>query len=435
MTNRTRLIACFTVFLCCLLVACGSDLGSGTDAEGDTEDAAREDAPAPDTDGETAADETTGPDAEADGDADEAPPPEAADEADAAEPPGFHETGRAVVGSGFHPRLQADDAGRLHLLVHDGRELFYRTWSGSAWSAPELVPGSDGVSSHKATRHRMSVARDGTRVFVSWGTGWGNDIRFAYRDSAGWHGPETACSASVRPWEYAAVAGRSAGDAYVFCMVDDLWVAHRSPAGAWDGPTNIWTGAAKHVAAVTTASDEIHGTFRFARVYYFHGNGSAWSDVHEVTTRGDSAELPAIVVDGAGVVHLAWQRWLEEGGWHIDSVRYSRGNDDSWSGGGPGVLVHTYATQASNQPELAVDARGRVLVAWVEGTEVLLSPSLDGSTFSGPYAIAGDPADVAAGALENDLATPPIVVLGSDVHVVYENSSSQITHLVGTVSP
>jgi len=410
-----------------LAAACGGDLpAAGDDGGRDDalEDSRADEADAPDVD--VATDDAAGPETEDDGAL------EADDGAETTEP-GFTERSRTTIGSGFHPRLQADTSGRLHLVYHDGNQVFYRSWS-DAWTAAELVPGSDGVSRMKATRHRMWVSPAGDRVDVSWGTGWGNDIRFARRDGAGWHGPETACSASVRPWEYAAVAGRSSGDDYVLCMVDDLWVAHRSPAGVWDAPVNIWTGAAKHVAAVTTPDDEIHAAFRFARVYYVRGDGSTWSDVYDVTGRGDSAELPAIVVDSSGIVHLAWQRWLSSGtDWAIDSVRYARGNDATWSGGGPGVLVHAYAAPA-NPPELAVDGLGRVLVAWVEGSAVLLSASADGATFAGPFPAATDPAAVNAGALENDLATPPLVVLGSDVHLVYENDARQLVHLVGSLT-
>jgi hypothetical protein len=421
--RRNLAFACGLVWVL-VVAACGAELPSTSDDGGRDDvlgDSHPDEADTPDVDVVT--DDAAGPDT------DDA---EVSDADDGAETtaPGFTERSRTTIGSGFHPRLQADASGRLHLVYHDGNQVFYRSWSG-AWTAAELVPGSDGVSRNKATRHRMWVNPAGDRVDVSWGTGWGNDIRFARRDGTGWHGPETACSASVRPWEYAAVAGRSTGDDYVFCMVDDLWVAHRSPAGVWDAPLNIWTGASKHVAAVTTPDDEIHAAFRFARVRYVRGDGSTWSDVYDVTGGGDSAELPAIVVDGSGTVHLAWQRWLGSGTvWAIDSVRYARGNDATWSGGGPGVLVHAYAAPA-NPPELAVDGLGRVLVAWVEGSAVLLSASVDGATFAGPFPAATDPAPVDAGALENDLATPPLVVLGSDVHLVYENDAGQLVHLVG----
>lgn len=361
---------------------------------------------------------------------------EAEAEADAPVEPGFHETGREVVGDGWHPRLAADRDGRLHLLVQDDGLLRYRTWNGS-WSAPETLAGSEGVPGGKATRHRMWVSADGTRVYVSWGTGWDTDIRFAWRDGGGWHGPETACPRTVRPWEYAAPAGRSGGDAYVFCMVDDLWVAHRSPAGTWESPVHLWTGASKHVVAVTGADDRIHLAFRFARVYYANGDGTSWSPVREVTTHGDSAELPAIAVGPGGVVHLAWQRWLDHGGgaWAIDSVRYARGNDDTWSGGGPGVLVHEYEAPA-NPPELAVDDAGRVVTAWVEADEVLLAAAAaGGESFLGPWAVADDAAPPHDGALENDLATPPLAFVGPTLHLVYEDDAGRIVHVSGTVTP
>lgn len=357
-------------------------------------------------------------------------------EADVPVAPGFHETQREVVGNGWHPRLAADDGGRLHLLVHDGSQLFYRRWDGS-WSAPEPVPGSDGVAANKCGRARMWVARDGARVQVSWGTGFDTDVRFAWRDGGGWHGPETPCPRSVRAWEYAATAGRSGGDAYVFCMFDDLWVARRSPTGTWEGPTRIWTGASKHVVAVTGPDDRIHLAFRFARVYYANGDGASWSPMYEVTTHGDSAELPAIALGPDGVVHLAWQRWLDHGGgaWAIDSVRYARGNDETWSGGGPGVLVHEYEAPA-NPPELAVDDGGRVVTAWVEGDEVLLSLAADGGeSFLGPWAVADDAAPPNDGALENDLATPPLAFVGPTLHFVYEDDAGRIVHVSGRVSP
>jgi hypothetical protein len=350
--------------------------------------------------------------------------------------PGVHESAREVVGNGWHPRLAADGTGRLHLLVQDGGLLQYRTWTG-AWSAPEALPGSEGVPGSKATRHRMWVAADGSRVLVSWGTGWDTDIRLGRRDAGGWHGPETACPRTVRPWEYAAPAGRGDGEAYVFCMVDDLWVAHRSAAGAWDGPNSLWTGASKHVATVTGPDDRIHLAFRFARVYYARGDGASIAGVHEVTAHGDSAELPAIALGPDGVVHLAWQRWLDAGGgaWSIESVRYARGNDDVWSGDGPGVLVHAYEAPA-NPPELAVDAAGRVAVLWVEGDEVLLARAADdGASFLGPWPVADDPAAVHDGALENDLATPPAAFVGSTLHFVYEDDAGRIVHVVGTLAP
>ncbi|MBN1773787.1 MAG: hypothetical protein JXB32_21175 [Deltaproteobacteria bacterium] len=350
--------------------------------------------------------------------------------------PGFHETTRGVVGNGRHPRLSADEGGRLHLTVDDGARLFYRTWNGS-WSAPEPVPGSDGVGANKWGRHRIWVAPDGARVQVSWGTGWDTDVFYAWRDGGGWHGPETACPRSVRAWEFAATAGGSDGDAYVFCMFDDLWVAHRSPAGVWDAPTHLWTGGAKHVAAVTGPDDRIHLAFRFARVYYANGDGSSWSPIREVTTHGDSAELPAIALGPDGLVHLAWQRWLDHGGgaWAIDSVRYARGNDDTWSGGGPGVLVHEYEAPA-NPPELAVDDGGRVVTAWVEGDAVLLAAAVaGGESFLGPWTVAEDPAAVHDGALENDLATPPLAFVGTALHFVYEDDAGRIAHVSGTVAP
>jgi hypothetical protein len=423
-----------TRFLCWLAAAGTLGLGCAPDDGGSDAavDRGTDDSPA-----ETGADADADVDVPTDlpVDADAEAEAEAEVEADAPVEAGFRETTREEVGAGWHPRLSADATGRLHLLVDDGSRLFYRTWDGS-WSAPELVPGSDGVPGGKATRHRMWVSSDGSRVYVSWGTGWDTDIRFGWRDGGGWHGPETACPRTVRPWEYAAPAGRADGTAYVFCMVDDLWVARRSASGSWDAPANVWTGASKHVVAVTDDEDVIHLAFRFARVYYARGDGTTWSSPWTVTDSGDSAELPAIAVDPAGPVHLAWQRWRSDGSaWWIDSVRYARGNDDAWSGGGPGVPVHEYDAPA-NPPELALDATGRVVVAWVEGSAVLLSLSTDdGASFLGPWSVADDPAAVRDGALENDLATPPLAFVGADLHFVYENVSGRIMHVTGTVVP
>jgi len=339
-----------------------------------------------------------------------------------------------VIGPGYHPRLQADEVGRLHLLLHDGDRLYYRAYVGGLWSAAEEVPGSAGVPGHKFTRGRMFVSPDGERVAVSWGTGYDTDIQFAQRIGGAWSGPETACSADVRAWEYTAVALSGAGDAYVLCMFDDLWVAHRDPAGTWDGPHHQWTEWGKHVAVVADDQGQFHGVFRFSRVRYFRGDGAAWTGPWDASTATGSAELPALIIGPEGQPHIAWQQWIDDGGWEPVSVRYATGLDDSWTNDGEGVVV-AEPSRVFNPPELAVDPDGHVLVTWIEDHDLQLAWSTDGGvSFPAPQLLATDAQPVQDGNLEHDLATAPVVIVDGHVHIVYEDDQRQLIHVTGLVT-
>lgn len=337
-----------------------------------------------------------------------------------------------VVGPGSIPHLKVDSTGRLHLLYQDQHMVRYRSYT-TAWSASEDVPGSQGVSSKKTTRHRFAVWPDGTRVYVTWGYGNGTDIDFAMKDSSGWHGPELACPGSVRAWEYAAVAATSSNDVFVFCQFDDAWVAHRSLSSAWEGPTLVYDipPGAKHIAADTDMNDEIHVFCRKGPVTYFHGDGVSFSPLIFLETAG-STELPAFVFDGSNQIHLVWQDWVHLSDWVPQTLRYARGHDHQWSNGNEGVLVHTYV-ELSNPPEVAVDGAGNVAITWIEGTEVLISLSRDGGdTFEPAQVLAADPRPIGIlASLPGDLRTAPVVFVGNQLHAVYENGSGDLVHLYG----
>ncbi|MFH2006560.1 MAG: NBR1-Ig-like domain-containing protein [bacterium] len=336
-----------------------------------------------------------------------------------------------IIGPGRFPRLRNDSAGRLHLMYQESGAVHYRSFDG-VWSAPEQLPGSAGVNMNKWGRHRMHVTPTGGLVYASWGFGYDTDVYFALRDPGGWQGPELACANTVRPWEYAAVAAQTTGDAYVFCQVDDLWVAHRSPTGTWDAPTLLWqpgAGTAKHVVARTDGSDVVHVSFRIGAVQYLHSAGSAWSPLYSLVTAG-SAEQPAFLIDAADRLHLTWQDWLNQGGgsWVPETVRYATGADDQWSGGNAGEVVHTYGGEA-NPPEVAVDSDDTIVVTWIEGSQLLSATSPGGGApFGAPAVLATDARPVQAGNLEQDLRTPPAVFVANRLHLVYENDAGQLVH-------
>ena len=339
--------------------------------------------------------------------------------------------GSVVIGSGAIPRLRRDTAGDLYLVYMDANQVQYRVFA-TSWSAPEIVPGSTDVALGKFARHRMYLTPDGSRVYVSWGTGYDTDMLLAYRDGSGWHGPEVACANTVRPWEYAAVAARPSGDVYVFCQVDDLWVAHRDPGGTWDAPLQLWNNplpTLKHITANTDSTGEIHAFCRYGPVQVLRGDGTSWSPRYSLNTAG-SAEQPAFALDSSDHVHLVWQDWREvsAGVWQPDTVRYATGRDDQWSNGNDGVVVHAYVDSA-NPPEIAVGADGRLRVTWIEGSDVLYAESTDGgASWTAAQALAGDARPVEAGNLEHDLRTPPSVFVGSTWNVVYENDAHQLVH-------
>jgi len=185
------------------------------------------------------------------------------------------------------------------------------------------------------------------------------------------------------------------------------------------------------VAARTDADDVIHVVFRFRYVHYLSGDGSSWSSLSDLATSPGSAELPALVIDEQGGLHVAWQMWVDEGGWRPDTVRYATGQGSEWSAGGEGIVVYEPA-EAFNPPELAVAPEGTVLVSWVEGTAVHLSLSHDGGqTFGEHHVLATDAAAAQDGFLADDLATPPIALDSEQAHLVYEDQSRQLIHVTG----
>jgi hypothetical protein len=70
---------------------------------------------------------------------------------------------------------------------------------------------------------------------------------------------------------------------------------------------------------------------------------------------------PAMAVDGAGTVHLVWPTVLNgsEG-----ALQYSMSKDGRTFA--PPVRVPTLGSPKPSHPQIAVDAKGRVLIAWDE---------------------------------------------------------------------
>ncbi|MBI5528469.1 MAG: hypothetical protein HY897_19225 [Deltaproteobacteria bacterium] len=339
------------------------------------------------------------------------------------------------IGPGYHPRLRADSQGRLHLLYHDGGSVYYRTSSGAGWSAPEKVPGSDGALSNKFLRHKMHVAPDGSVVRAIFANGYGTDVKFAWRDAGGWHGPETACPVGAATWEFADVTATPSGDAYVFCAMETVSVAHRDPAGGWTAPAVVVNAGAKHPASATDPGGTIHLVYRMTPVYYVTGDGASWPPPETLAKTALTTELPAIALDGAGVPHVVWQDWKKTPTWLPKSARYATGGAGAWTGGGEGVEVALHADPA-NPPEMAIDTSGNVAVTWVEGVQGAASAYLStapagSSVFSAAISIGDGAAHPKNGNLEHDLATPPAAFVGDELHVVYENSSRRLIHVSG----
>jgi hypothetical protein len=339
------------------------------------------------------------------------------------------------IGPGYHPRLRADGQGRLHLLYHDASSVFYRTSSGGGWSGPEKVPGSDGALSNKFLRHKMHVSADGSVVRAIFANGYGTDVKFAWRDAGGWHGPETACPVSAATWEFADVTAAPSGDAYVFCAMETVSVAHRNPAGNWTAPAVVVNAGAKHPASAMDAAGTIHLVYRMTLVFYIQGDGASWSPQETLAKSAVTTELPAIALDAAAVPHVVWQDWKKTPTWLPKSVRYATGGTGAWTAAGEGVEVALHSDPA-NPPELALDSAGNVAVTWVEGVQgassVYLSTAPAGTTaFSAAVSVGEAAAHPKNGNLEHDLATPPAAFVGDELHVVYENSSRRLVHVSG----
>jgi hypothetical protein len=118
------------------------------------------------------------------------------------------------------------------------------------------------------------------------------------------------------------------------------------------------TDAAGNVTAVW--QQDTNGTNNVVKASRY--SGGSWSAPVQLNSTTGDAFYPALAVDGAGTVTVAW--WQHNGTRYvINASRYSSG---SWSA--PVQVDNPNAAGNAQTPVLAVDAAGNVTATWYQGS-------------------------------------------------------------------
>ena len=207
------------------------------------------------------------------------------------------------------PALAADRSGMVHVLwserdpntklTAEGEAFFYARWDGTRWSAPKDVltsPDEDGVEAPT-----MAVSDDGF-LHVVWGTG-GIDSRLIYARAP------ACCADKPGNWSKPVVLGL---------------------------PVNLSTSLAiDHKGVIHVAFAALDGALYYYRSF---DGGVTWRTspplLGKIRTGGEYPVFPALAVDNAGRVHMAWTIYP----WPGSFVLYNRSDDGGDTWGKPQVI-------------------------------------------------------------------------------------------------
>jgi hypothetical protein len=302
------------------------------------------------------------------------------------------------------PKLAYAPNGSLYAVYVVGKEepgqrfplsalrLVSSTTNGKTWSAPITVTDGDPFGSHSF--HALHVDGSGT-VYVAW---------LGKPEGA----PANAASKASMP----AAAGMAdmAGMANMPGMdhtASASWITRSTDGGAtWSPRVRVDTGEACPCCrtALATAGD---GTLYMAWRHIYPGSvrdivvarsadhGTTWSEpvrVHVDDWKFDACPHagPAIAVDSAGTLHVAW--WTGKEG--NAGVFYARSSDGGKTFTAPTALGAAQFSQPAHV-QLALARPDRVVVTWDDGTlqipRVVARLSSDGGThFAAPVTLSAE---------------------------------------------
>jgi len=235
-----------------------------------------------------------------------------------------------TAGESYQPRAAVDSLGHLYVVWYDyvdqAHDAYFKrsTDGGTSWSASQRLNGPTGKSA------KPVIAVDSLdRIHVVW------------LDS-------------------------TIGNAEVYYK--------RSTDGgtSWSaGQRLTWnTALSDEPALVIDPSDNLHlvwsdGTPGNQELFYKKSTdgGVNWSAVQRITWTSSGSFSPAIAVDVAHYLHVAW---YDQVSFDVSAVYYKRSTDngDSWSSGK--CLSSTGAVAQS--PDIAVDSSGHIYTAWNDDT-------------------------------------------------------------------
>jgi hypothetical protein len=286
------------------------------------------------------------------------------------------------------------------------------------WSAPRPVFHSTG---HVRDQVVVDDSAGGTHLFFVETTSEPGVSRLVYmrRDQAGWSEPVYVFDPVVKV-EFPAAAIDSRGWLHVV-YAGPQWgqLEHRrvplslaADPTAWSRAQTLSDGGVLH-SHLTATADDLHLVYasRKGDVFYEHSEdgGRTWSDavaVSAVDRTHVASDLPHVVVDGRGRVHVVWTQFELPRGWPPIGAFYSRSIDGGQTWSSPREMAGlnrgliTVATRGDDDVHLAwnaVVAIGDRDHAWsADGGETWsapepLSTQIRGG-WTGPPAIAFDSA-------------------------------------------
>lgn len=252
-------------------------------------------------------------------------------------------------GECWEPDLEIDNNGIINIVWDDDTvgnyEILFSQSSDDGLSWSQFI----NVSSNSYSSYSPKIAADSSgNLNIVWhdNTSPNWDIHFSRSTDIGasWSS-EQDITGTVGQSRNSGVALNSSGDIFV----------------VWDESTSV--------------KDEIY--FRYST-----DNGASWSPIVNLSNNSGESSYPAIAVDGAGNINVAWHD--DTSG--TNKIHYSRSTDNGTSWSLPKILPSN--SQSSMFPAIAVDDSGNICAVWRDifssNTEIFFCHSGDsGANWSG----------------------------------------------------
>ena len=258
----------------------------------------------------------------------------------------------------WYPKIIAGHDDTLHVLWNQANDLYYANKApGSSWSSPLNL--SQAATVHIGWHYDLAATTDGSLHVVWSDTRSGNaDIYYAMK------------AAGAPGWEpLAPVAATPATSLGPKVVLDSRGVVHV-----------VW-----------------HETGMDSEVYYASKEPSAgaWSAPANVSVSAGGSQWPALAVDAGDTLHLAWQDTLPLDGQTRAFIVYyaTKPPGQAWSGRSEldRATLLTSIPGKAQPPDLALNARGAVHVAWASMVDYKVHHTLRLDAASGwsvPQAVA-----------------------------------------------
>jgi len=332
-------------------------------------------------------------------------------------------------GESFRPRVAVDSSGGVHLVWSDttpgDSEIYYKqsTDGGGTWATSQRLTFSSGSSGNP------DIAVDSTgKLHVVWedkapgnseiyykrspdgGATWSTSKRLTWNEGTSWS-PAVAVDSSD---SVHAVWSESTPGNF------EIYYKKSTDGGAtWSTSKNLssTSGNSFSPAIAVDSSDRIHVAWSDAtpgntEIYYRKSTdgGAAWSTSKRLSWTAEASAQPAIAVDASGRIHVAWSDATTG-----DSEIYYKKSSD---GGATWITSKslTWNTGDSLSPALAVDILGNLHLVWSDKTpgssEVYYRKSADhGATWTAAERLTWN---------SGNSDVPDVAVYGSDnIHVFW----------------